>query len=146
MNLNDRFRKISRRIWAMIRRGVVVSYQDTKNPRIMVRGSHGETPVEVFLPYGLAYRPPVSGEVVYFSEQGDEDLAYAVGVTGGRDRPDLLYAGHVIFWGVKGQRIEFKEDGSIDIQASAVTINGIDWDTHRHTDVEPGAGVSGGPI
>lgn len=147
MSMDDRLRKLTRRIWAVIRRGVVVSYDERKNPRLMVRGSHDRTPVELFLPYGFSYQPPASGEAVYFSEQGDEDLAYAVGVTGGNARPRTTYAGHVIIWGINGQRIEFKEDGGMDIAApGGVTINGIDWDTHRHTRVQIGGGTSGGPV
>ncbi len=146
MSLDDRLRKLTRRIWAVIRRGVVVSYDERKNPRLMVRGSHDRTPVELFLPYGFSYQPPANGEVVYFSEQGDEDLAYATGVTGGNARPPTDYAGDVIFWGIKGQRIRFKEDGSIDISGTKVTINGVEWDTHRHTGVQSGGSTSGGPI
>lgn len=139
-------RRIVRRIFAIVRRGALIEWQEAKNPRIRLRGSHARTPVELFLPYGLSYQPPDDGEAVYFSEQGDEDLAYAVGVTGGNSRPPGKYPGHVILWCNKGQRIDFCEDGGIKITAEYVEINGIRWDTHRHSDVEPGAGVSGGPV
>ena len=144
--MRGQLRRLARRIWAIVRKGVLIDWQERKNPRLLLRGSHDDTPVELFLPYGLSYQAPEGGEAVYLSEQGNEDLAYVVGVTGGDARPRTTYPGHVILWGVNGQRIEFKEDGSIDIQASAVTINGLDWDTHKHEGVRPGAGISGGPV
>lgn len=35
--------------------------------------------------------------------------------------------------------------GAYSINASAITFNGIPWDTHKHTGVDPGSGTSGGP-
>lgn len=150
----DALRKITRRIFAIIRRGVVEAYSEAKNPRLTVRGSHGRTPVELFQQYGDSYWPPEGAEVVYMSEQGDEDLAYAVGATGGADRPAPQYPGHRILWAAWGQRIVFGDDGSIEINSDApvrinapqIILNGIDFDTHRHTGVETGGGTSGGPV
>lgn len=150
----DAIRKMTRRIFAIVRRGVLDSFTDSKNPRVSARGSHGITPVEMLQNYGDAYWPPEGAELVYFSSQGDEDLAYAVGATGGPDKPALEYPGHRILWSVFGHRIEMKDDGSMDIEARGpirinapeIILNGINWDGHRHTGVDTGGGTSGGPV
>lgn len=49
-----------------------------------------------------------------------------------------------VFFG--GARIRISEAGRMDLTASGgVYINGINFDTHKHTGVQPGSGTSGGP-
>lgn len=144
----EALQRVYRRLYAVVRRARVTSWEGFKNPRAGIRGAQSGKHTEVFLNYGRSYSPPpgVGSEVIQLACQGDEDHSLSPGATGGTATPAPRYQGDNVLYGINGSLIQFNQDGSISITATAITLNGIDWDTHEHTGVQTGGGNTGGPV
>lgn len=101
-------------------------------------------------PYGLDSNPPQGSFVLLFSAYGQESNKFGIS-SDMIGRRSGLQEGEVAIYNTKtGASILLKSNGEIEISASSVkiesskvTIDGIRWQTHVHTD--PQGGQTGPP-
>jgi hypothetical protein len=96
-----------------MKRVVLGEWSQSANPRVIAQGRDGERhEVEVFLPFGISYRPPSGAEAVAVPIGGSEDHLIAIGFTGGGARPEAQEGELVLWSGTAGHTITLGADGS----------------------------------
>lgn len=150
------------------RRGVLLSWEDFRNPKVTFKGRAGEVhEAEVMIPFGVSYCPPDDSEAIINPTQGASEHATATGFTGGVYRPKAEQGQSILYSTADGTQLRANPDGSAEITTQGggwfrydgkkVTTNmtiettgdviagGVSLRQHVHTGVTSGGGLSGVP-
>ena len=151
-----------------IKRGVLQSWEEYRNPKAIFQGRAGEVhEAEVFMPFGLSYCPPDGAEAIVSPAQGKSDHAVATGFTGGNARPKAEQGQSILYSTSEGTQVKANPDGSVDILTSGggsfrlegervitnmtietsgdLVAGGVSLRNHVHTGVRTGGSLSGAP-
>ncbi len=134
------FERLRIRLELVVQRAIVKTVNDSGGLQILqvvTRASEIDG-AERIQPYGLTSVPSDGDEGIALLVGGNRDHVYVLGPDS-RSRPKDKPAGTVILYSpVGGQQLEFKPDGSIDLQAAIGQLMKLIADT-----IELGDGVGG---
>lgn len=152
-----------------IKRGVLDSWEDFRNPKAVFRGRAGEVhEAEVMMPFGLSYCPPDDAEAIILPAQGKSDHAVSPGFTGGDARPKAEQGQSILYSSSEGTQVRVNPDGTIEMTTAGggtfrleggkkivtnmtietsgdIIADGVSLKEHRHTGVQSGGSLSGQP-
>ncbi|XZG71733.1 phage baseplate assembly protein V [Chitinibacteraceae bacterium HSL-7] len=166
---------VARGLANLLARGTVALVQSGKMQGLQVKLLADEVrELEHVEPFGLTAHPMAGAECVAAFPAGDRSHGVVLVVSDRRCRPTDLAAGETALFNAHGVTIKLRADGTVEVVGARLHVaaeqeidlvagskirldaplvdvprglrfGGIDAETHRHDDVEPGSGTSGGP-
>lgn len=130
----------------------LVNGDDTSYPNMQVGYKRKVANCTRLSPYGLDSNPPRGSFVLLLSAYGQESSKFGIPADLQR-RIKGLKEGEVALHNTMTQSsIILRQNGDVEIDASGsvimngtpITLNGVDWLTHQHVGVKAGTEISGG--
>ena len=166
---------VSRGLANLLARGTVALVQTGKLQGLQVKLLADEVrELEHLEPFGLTGNPMAGAECVAAFPAGDRSHGVVLVVSDRSCRPTDLAAGETALFNAHGVTIKLRADKTVEIVCDRLNVtaaqeinltaaskikltaplvevptglvaSGINYATHKHTGVQPGGGISGGP-
>lgn len=136
---------LSRRVYNMIRRSVVVIIDSSKKLQtLQVAGMNGEvlSGVEHMEPYGFTSAPHKGAEAIVVHPSGNASHSVAIVVADRNYRLQALEQGEVAIYTDEGDKIHFKRNNEIEVSTAKFTVNATEKVTMTSPMIELNAETS----